>query len=68
MNQNPIRLKVSEDDPDVAYVKLPGYPAEDIPQASKTLRLRDHIGPYNGPDIFLDFDLNGVLIGIEILA
>jgi hypothetical protein len=35
---------------------------------SKSVRLRDLIGSYEGPDVVLDFDLRGVLVGIEILA
>jgi hypothetical protein len=35
---------------------------------SKSIRLIDVIGKYEGPDVVLDFDEGGVLVGIEILA
>ena len=62
-----IRLKVSADDDEVAYVKLPDHP-ESGAQVSKTIRLYDCIGKYKGPDLYFDFDESGTLIGIEILA
>ena len=35
---------------------------------SKAVRLIDLIGKYKGPDVVLDFDEAGVLVGIELLA
>ena len=61
-------MEVSEDDPDVAYVKLPGYPANRVPRTPRSVRLHDCIGKYQGPDLRFDFDDAGVLVGIEILA
>lgn len=61
-------LEVSEDDSDVAYLRLPSYPEEGPWKMSKSVRLRDIMGHYEGPDIVLDFDMRGVLVGIEILA
>lgn len=60
-----IKLKVSKDDKDVAYLKLPDYGNG---FAEKTVRLRDIINSYQGPDIYLDFDSSETLIGIEILV
>jgi uncharacterized protein YuzE len=61
-------LNVSDDDGDVAYLRLPSYPEEGPWKMSKSVRLRDVMGPYEGPDIVLDFDMRGVLVGIEVLA
>ena len=60
-------LKISEDDPDVAYLRLPSHPGG-LCKMSKSIRLVDVLGKYAGPDIVLDFDEKGVLVGIEILA
>lgn len=62
------QLKVSDDDSDIAYLRLPSYPEEGPWKMSKSVRLRDVMGEYKGPDIVLDFDMRGVLVGIEILA
>jgi uncharacterized protein YuzE len=35
---------------------------------SKSLRLTELMGSYTGPDVVLDFDQDGVLVGMEILA
>ena len=60
-------LRVSEDDPDVAYLRLPSHPGETC-KMSKSIRLAELVGSYAGPDVVLDFDQNGVLVGIELLA
>lgn len=57
-------LKVSEEDDDVAYL----HPAAGPCRMSRSVRLRDVMGAYPGPDVVLDFDLHGTLVGIEILA
>jgi uncharacterized protein YuzE len=61
-------LTISDDDQDVAYLTLPGHPGRGTAGAVvKQTRLRD-ILTYAGPDIYFDFDKDGDLIGIEILA
>ena len=60
-------LKVSADDPAVAYLRLPTHPGG-RPELSKSVRLVDLLGRYEGPDIVLDFDASGVLVGIEIVG
>ena len=62
------QLVVSDDDKDVAYLYLPTHPRSDSAGAFKTKRLRDVIGSYEGPDVILDFDATGTLVGIEVLA
>jgi hypothetical protein len=58
---------VSEDDPDVAYLTLPTH--RDGPcRVSRALRLAGVMGANKGPDVVLDFDEDGVLVGIELLA
>ena len=60
-------LQISEDDQDVAYLRLPSHPGETC-KMSKSVRLIEILGAYTGPDVSLDFDEDGVLVGIEILA
>jgi hypothetical protein len=60
-------LQVAEEDRDVAYLRLPSHPGETC-RMSKSIRLVDLMGSYTGPDVVLDFDQEGVLVGIEILA
>jgi hypothetical protein len=67
-NNGGFELRVSEDDADVAYLRLPSHTGTSPCKMSKSVRLRDLIGTYKGPDVVLDFDLRGVLVGIEILA
>lgn len=69
MSERSITLKVSEDDPDVAYLRLPDHPGEGTYNVvAKQVLLSEIIQNYKGPDIYLDFGHNGKLIGIEILA
>ncbi|AUX27728.1 uncharacterized protein SOCEGT47_083260 [Sorangium cellulosum] len=68
LNGGGFELRVSEDDADVAYLRLPSHPGTSPCKMSKSVRLRDLIGNYEGPDVVLDFDLRGVLVGIEVLA
>ncbi len=73
-----IKLKRSQSDPNAAYLTLPGHPgsskaADRFDQktegcVSSTQKIRDVIPDYKGPDLNLDFDNEGTLIGIEILA
>ena len=60
-------LRVSDDDEDVAYLRLPSHPGGEV-RVSRSVRLVDLIGPYQGPDLAFDFDQDGLLIGIEILV
>lgn len=56
-----------EGDDDVAYLTLPDHPGRATRGCvAKQTRLYDVI-QYNGPDILLDFDKNGRLIGVEVL-
>jgi len=61
------KLEVSNKRHEAAYLKLPSYPTERF-RASKSFRLVDVIGKYAGPDVVFDFDPEGVLVGIEVLA
>ena len=64
-----IELKVSSDDEDVAYLYLPGHPRKaEAGVVQKQVDLRKVISQYSGPDVYLDFNNEGKLIGIEILA
>jgi hypothetical protein len=68
MTEKRTRIRMKSTDPDSAYIYLPGNP--DPPQygiVAKTLSLDDLIVDFKGPRIHLDFNKEGVLIGIEIL-
>ena len=68
MENAKIALKVSEGDDGVAYLYLPAHPGEATQgSVSKQVRLSDLLN-YSGPDLYLDFDANGCLIGVEILS
>ena len=55
---------------DAAYLYLKGAPRDErrVGSVANTIILEDLIPGYLGPDIHLDFDKNGVLIGLEILG
>ena len=62
------QLEVSKDDSDIAYLMLPNHPGRGKPGiVAKQVSLSENIEGYKGPDIYLDFDDLGQLIGIEIL-
>ncbi|WP_438015636.1 DUF2283 domain-containing protein [Sorangium sp. So ce315] len=63
-----LELRVSDDDADVAYLRLPSHPGTSSCKMARSVRLRDLMGDYDGPDVVLDFDLRGILVGIEVLA
>lgn len=68
MDTSDISLAVNPDDHDVAYLSLPGHPGKGSPGCvKKTVRLASLL-PYKGPDLYLDFDAQGHLIGVEVLA
>ena len=69
MAKGKIDLKVSKTKSPVAYLSLPGHPGEGTPGCvKKTVRLSDLCGSYGGPDVYLDYDIDNTLIGIEILV
>jgi len=59
-------LTISSDDPTVAYLELPTHPVGRV-RVSRSVRLYDLIGRYAGPEVLLDFDAEGVLVGIEVV-
>jgi len=64
-----IRVKMTNDYSDSAYIGLPGYPEKpEFGIVSKTICLDDVLDGFKGPRINLDFNKDGVLIGIEILV
>ncbi len=67
MAEKKISLAVSADDQDVAHVYLPGHPGPGAPGAVKQVRLSSLV-EYKGPDLYLDFDGDGQLVGVEVLA
>lgn len=62
-----LNFKISPDGK-AAYLYLPSHPQKNVAGVSvKQLFLEDLISGYQGPDVILDFDSNGIIIGIEIL-
>jgi uncharacterized protein YuzE len=69
MLEKKIRVKMSSDYSDTAYISLPGDPKQ--PQyaiVSRTISLDDVLENFKGPRVNLDFNKDGQLIGIEILV
>lgn len=68
MAEKRISLAVSADDQDVAYLYLPDHPGQGTSGVVlKQVRLPSLL-TYKGPDLYLDFDEHGQLIGVEVLA
>ncbi len=66
-----IRLRVSPNDPLVAYVYLPNHPGKGTAGCvEKMVRLIELMPDYKdkGPDIIFDFNKDNELIGIEIVG
>ncbi len=53
---------------EIAYLYLPTYPVKGLSKVSKSFRLIDLIGNYDGPDVIFDFDTENILVGIEFLS
>ena len=65
---NKIKVKMARPDSDTAYIALPGYPDPVKAGVVKKSVSLDDIYDYEGPRVQLDFDENGKLIGVEIVA
>lgn len=53
---------------DVGYLYLPAHPGPGVPGASaRQMLLRSVVADYHGPEIVLDFNGDGVIIGMEIV-
>ena len=67
MSESEIKLEKNEDG-DMAYLFLPAHPGKGAPGiTTKQISLHSIIVNYQGPEIFLDFDKNGVIIGMEFI-
>ena len=63
-----IVLKISPGDGNVAYLQLPKHPKKLVVGiVKKTISLSDLIEGYKGISIYLNFDEDDELIGIEIV-
>lgn len=64
-----IRVRLVGENSHTAYIALPGYPEVIVPGiVSRTLNMNDLVKDYSGPRIHLDFNSEGILIGIEVLV
>jgi hypothetical protein len=69
MANGKLEFNVSSQDANVGYLSLPDHPGSPaVGVVVKQLRLLDLCGKYEGPDIYLDFDKDNRLLGIEVLA
>lgn len=69
MSEKKIRAKITGTQSETAYITLPEFPAEQQSGCvAKTICLDNLIDGLKGPRVNLDFNRDGVLIGIEILA
>ena len=64
---NKIRLEVSKDDPVVGYVYLENEEKQER-KVNNTIDLANILPNYKGVPVYLDFDQDGELIGIEIVG
>jgi uncharacterized protein YuzE len=61
-----IKLEVNEDG-DMAYLYLPKHPVKGTTGVvTKQIPLSSIVADYQGPEVFLDFDNNGAMIGFEL--
>jgi len=66
--KNKIKFKKANKKGTSGYLYLPNHPKKIVSGiVSKTLSLADLIDDYQGIPVYLDFDDEGELIGIEIL-
>ncbi len=63
-DQDEIRIRYGDDK--IAYIELPGYPRGRDLKISRSLRLVDLIGKYDGPELIMDFDADGRLVGLDV--
>ena len=68
MKKMNFHLEVSKDDSEVAYLYLPTHPGRGTSNVvNSQISLAEKIDAYIGPNVYLDFDDTGCLIGIEVL-
>jgi len=65
---NNIRLKISEDDSAVGYIYLENTEDKQERKVSKMIALSDVVNDYRGVPVYLDFNKDGHLMGIEIVG
>ena len=64
-----IRVRLVGENSHTAYIALPGNPEDPVPGiVSRTLNLNDLVQDCSGPRVYLDFNAEGTLIGIEVLV
>lgn len=68
MESGRLRLEISKDDSNVGYLYLPTFPVKSEGCVAKQISLHELIENYTGIPIYLDFDKNDYLIGIEIVG
>lgn len=66
MEEKKIRVQFADEEARTAYVALPGHRSE--PGIVAKTVLLDELLKYTGPQVHLDLDKEGRLIGIEILT
>jgi hypothetical protein len=59
------RFELDVTGPNTAYLRLPTHPGK--LQGAHGVPLTELMGAYKGPYVVLDFDQDGVLVGIEVV-
>ncbi|MCE2593851.1 DUF2283 domain-containing protein [Motilimonas cestriensis] len=68
MTDKKMNFEVSKYDSEIAYLSFPAHPGKGKKGiVMKQKELSSLIEGYKGPEVYLDFDENGELIGMEIL-
>lgn len=69
MNDRSVILRQYEGEKGSAYLELQDHPHAPVPGilVGRTINVHSLIEDYQGPSIFLDFNHDGVAIGIEII-
>ncbi|MGB0871138.1 MAG: hypothetical protein ACPG6V_05580 [Flavobacteriales bacterium] len=62
---NEIKVKISEDDKTVGYIKMPINSNVDK-RIHKTIEIHELVDDYKGVTVYFDFNENNELLGIEI--
>lgn len=63
-----MQLVQYDDEPGAAYLQLQDHPHVNLPgNVKRTVDVHNLIDNYNGPGLFIDFNEDGIAIGIEIL-
>jgi hypothetical protein len=67
MSEKKIQVKLVGKNHDTAYLSFPGH-THQSGVVKKSIELMELIKDYKGPRIIIDLDVEGLIIGLEVLA